>query len=76
MTGGKAFVALDRAELESIYDDLNELEPEQIDTLSYRPKYALFHYPVAAVLLLNVLLAVSMILSRRRKDPSHGAAHA
>ena len=76
VTGGKAFEALDRAELESIYDELNELELEQVDTLSYRPKYALFHYPVGGVVLLNILLAAAMILSRRRRQSAHGAAHA
>jgi Ca-activated chloride channel family protein len=55
-TGGSFFLALDRTELDSIYAELDRLEPERVDTLSYRPKRPLYWLPLAVQLVLAVLL--------------------
>ncbi|MDJ0787594.1 MAG: VWA domain-containing protein [Myxococcota bacterium] len=70
-TGGRSFLALDRAELASVYDELDRLEPEKIDTLSYRPREPLYWMPLAfllgfAVLLFNVMLRLPGIGAPRR----------
>ncbi len=70
-TGGGFFLALDRGELESIYAELDKLEPAKFDTLSYRPKRPLFHYPLAALVICNMLLAGVMLVRARRQERAH-----
>lgn len=62
-TGGRYFQATDAAQLESVYDELDRLEPTVRDSRSYRPMQALFMWPAAAALLLTLLqtLALAMI---------------
>ena len=55
-TGGRSFLALDRAELAAVYVELDRLEPERVDTQSYRPKFALHWVPIAALLVFAVVL--------------------
>lgn len=55
-TGGEFFLALDRAELDAIYARLDRLEPDRVDTLSYRPKRPLHWIPLAILLLFGVVL--------------------
>lgn len=70
-TGGQYFLAMDREELVSIYQTLDELETEKLETISYRPKLGLFHYPLSLMVLCNLLLAGLMLFyssgSRRRQ---------
>ena len=54
-TGGEAFRADDRQQLEAIYRRIDELTPVEIETLSYRPTRPLFHWPLGAVLALLAL---------------------
>lgn len=58
---GRFFLALDRDELETIYAELDRLEPELIETQSYRPRYALFHYPLALGMALLIVLTLVML---------------
>ncbi len=51
-TGGKAFGAKNAAELEAVYEALDELEPSAIRSRSYLNKHPLFAYPLAAAFLL------------------------
>jgi len=62
-TGGSFFSALDTRELDSIYLELDRLEPDRVDTLSYRPKQPLHWVPlaflvVAGVVLFNLMLRI------------------
>ncbi len=61
-TGGAAFSAGDREELEEIYQRIDALTPEEIETLSYRPTRPLYHWPLAVpvslVLLYHFLMAL------------------
>jgi Ca-activated chloride channel family protein len=50
ITGGNAYQALDRAELEQVYQDISRLEPEMHETLSFRPRQSMHHYPVGIIL--------------------------
>jgi len=51
-TGGKYFRAHDTDELMQIYSMIDQLEPVQKDTQTYRPRHALFMWPLGLALLL------------------------
>jgi Ca-activated chloride channel family protein len=55
-TRGHSFLALDRTQLDAVYAELDELEPERVDTLSYRPKRPLHWLPLAVQLLFGGVL--------------------
>jgi Ca-activated chloride channel family protein len=55
ITGGGYFHAADRQELESIYQHLDELNPREVETQSYRPLTDLYQWPLAVALLLSLL---------------------
>ena len=54
-TGGGYFHANDREELEEIYAHLDEINPRQVETQSYRPLTELYIWPLAAGMLLSLL---------------------
>ena len=54
-TGGGYFHANDRQELEAIYAHLDEVNPRQVETQSYRPLTDLYYWPLAAGMLLSLL---------------------
>jgi len=60
-TGGTAFQADDREQLEDIYRQIDALTPEEIETTSYRPTRPLFHWPLGIVLLLLILYNTLML---------------
>jgi len=83
-TNGRFFRADDRAQLETIYRTLDEIEPEKIKTISYRPRYPLFHWPMATVVVTFLAYHFCMaIISRSRgwaerrawRDSSSRAGH-
>jgi len=69
-TGGKYFRAHDTGELMQIYSLIDELEPVEKDKQTYRPRHALFMWPLGLALLLAIGMAVAMLLptwlARRR----------
>ncbi len=73
-TGGRFYRAMDREQLEWIYQDLERLEPQEFEALSYRPKRALFHWPLGGTTIIVLgyhgLLALAIRLKReeRRND--------
>ncbi len=52
--GGSYFFAADRAELEGIYEELDQIETRQVDVISHRPRRDLFFLPLLAALLLSL----------------------
>jgi Ca-activated chloride channel family protein len=79
-TGGRYFHAADRDELESIYATLDRLAPRKVETLSHQPRRDLFHWPLAAALLLTLLyhgiaaLGVRILERRTRQSSSEAAS--
>lgn len=74
-TGGSAFRADDRDQLEEIYRQIDALTPEQIDSISYRPTRPLFHWPVGGALLLILTYHLGLSLYdgfRRLRTRSQG----
>lgn len=51
-TGGQYFRARNRGELDQVYRLLDRAEPAPVETRSFRPERALFHWPLAAALAL------------------------
>ncbi|NEV60752.1 VWA domain-containing protein [Thiorhodococcus minor] len=57
-TGGRFFAASNREELESVYAELDRLEPNEREERTYRPQRALFVWPAGLALVLTVALAL------------------
>jgi len=54
-TGGRYFHAADGVELAAIYTELDKLNPRKVDTISFRPKKDLFHWPLSLAMLMTLL---------------------
>ena len=55
LTGGKYFRGKDSKELNTIYDELNKLEPIEYEEESYKPKTLLYHYPLGVAIALILI---------------------
>lgn len=62
LTGGRYFRARNTAELEGIYQLIDELEPIQQESEIFRPVKTLFYLPLAGATLLSFLLALFIII--------------
>jgi len=77
-TGGRSFRGEQRQGLEGIYKTLDEITPEKVKRSFYRPKRALYFYPlcVAALLLAgyHLLMIAWITINRKHEIPStkHG----
>ena len=58
-TGGRYFRAHNIEELQQIYQLLDELEPSEKESQTYRPTWSLFYWPLSAALFFAGLLALS-----------------
>jgi len=66
---GKYFFAGNRDQLESIYTVLDRLETRKVETVSYRPKVDLFHWPLALIAVLFLFYHLTMaIISAKKKE--------
>ncbi len=73
VTGGRAFEALDQAQMREAYATIGELEPELYETVSFRPRQSVHWVPVAVFALLFTLYhGINALLALR----SRGAADA
>jgi len=62
-TKGSYFFAADRKSLEGIYEKLDQLETREVKTVSHRPRIDLFYVPVAAGLLLSLIVKAFSLFS-------------
>lgn len=68
-TGGHFFRAEDRDALQSVYGKLDEMDTRKVETISHRPRRALFPIPLAISLVLSIgyqLVAMIWALLGRR----------
>lgn len=65
ITGGSAYQALDRTDLQRIYQDIARLEPEEYETLSFRPRLSLHHYPLV-IIVIGYLLFFGLMMFRSK----------
>ena len=63
-TGGRYFRARNTAELDKIYQLLDELEPVEKDKQYFRPKTELYHWSLGLSLLLSGIISISRLRSR------------
>jgi Ca-activated chloride channel family protein len=73
-TGGRFFLALDRRQLDEVYETLDRIEPAQVEVLSYQPSRTLFHYPLGAAALAIILLALIMLWGGTARGPERKAS--
>jgi Ca-activated chloride channel family protein len=73
-TGGTYFRAVDRAGLDSAYEQLDDMNPRQVETRSYRPRHDLFFWPLALMMVLSLLLFGAMELLSAIRSSEKGAA--
>jgi Ca-activated chloride channel family protein len=71
LTGGQSFRADDREQLEAIYARIDELAPVEIETVAYRPRRPLFHWPLGGAVVLalfyHLLMAIGQWLGLGRR---------
>lgn len=74
ITGGATFATTDREGLQQAYDEIDAMEPETFDTLSYRPRHTLHHIPLMILVVLTLLITLARIyasLPTRPTGPRH-----
>ena len=64
VTDGRFFSVTGREELETVYRELDRLEPSLRDERTYRPRESLYAWPAGAALLLSVLIALPWLWGR------------
>ena len=72
LTGGQYFEALNNEELVRASNVINELEEDQFEVLSYRPRISLHYYPVMLVAILYLLFHSAMALQLIRQRRTAG----
>jgi Ca-activated chloride channel family protein len=75
-TGGHFFRAEDAATLGQVYAEIDRLAPAKLQTVSWRPKLPLFHWPLGAAIAVLLALWGWLLLTRRaaraaRREPAH-----
>lgn len=66
-TGGKYFYASDQDALSDVYAQIDALTPRVSDTVSYRPRESLVHWPLAGALLLLIAVTAGLHVASRRR---------
>ena len=61
VTGGSDFLALDRDELEGVYERIDQIETKTLKTEGYRPKRDLFFWPLSIALFLSTCKFISAV---------------
>lgn len=64
LTGGRYFRARDTQELEQIYTLLDELEPVEKDVQQFRPRTALYYWPLSLAMMIALMLFLLRIRQR------------
>ena len=72
-TGGAYFFADDLEALTEVYDRIDALAPRETETLSYRPRHSLAHWPLGLAIVAG-LAAVALLHLGRRRAPRPGVA--
>ena len=76
LTGGRYFRARDPQELANIYTLLDQLEPVEQSSATYRPRQALGYLPLTLALLLSFLIAVYRAQLFRTSGPAAASKEA
>jgi Ca-activated chloride channel family protein len=66
-TGGGYYRAMDRQQLATIYDKLDQIETRKVDTVTFRPKTELYWIPLGAMLILSMLSQALLLVHWPRR---------
>lgn len=55
LTNGASFQALNTNELTEVYREINAMEPELFDSVSFRPRTSIHHYPLGLMLIIYII---------------------
>jgi Ca-activated chloride channel family protein len=67
LTGGTTYQALNRAELNTVYKEIDLLEQQQFESLSFRPKTSIHYYPIAFAFVLYLLSLFIFVIYRKAR---------
>jgi Ca-activated chloride channel family protein len=67
-TGGRYFFGADRKQLTEIYDELDNIETRQVNTISHRPRLDMYYWPLLLMLSLSLAEKGFRVLRYRRTD--------
>ena len=72
-TGGRYFYAADREQVQEIYAELDRIDTRDVETVTYRPRIDLFHWPLALFVALCLLYHSAILLMRgvNRRRAAH-----
>lgn len=70
-TGGQSFLAINRQELEAVYQTIDAMTTREVDTLSYRPVRDLYSWPLGVGLVLTLLWHLFMAAKTRLAETAH-----
>ncbi|MCC4860503.1 vWA domain-containing protein [Vibrio splendidus] len=70
-TGGQMFHAMDRKQLDQAYATIDQLEQQEFELLSHRPKHSLHHYAFGVCLVSNLLAALIVFGANLRRQRLH-----
>lgn len=73
-TGGGYYRAENRSGMEAIYEELDRLNPRQVETLSYQPKRDLYFWPLGLALGSGLLFFGLLVLRLPHRKPPREAA--
>ena len=74
ITGGAYFEALDQQSLAGAYQEIEAMEPELFESLSFRPRQGLFHIPLIVVAMMYLMAMPLMAFAgiKQRKKVING----
>lgn len=73
VSGGQAFQAINRNELEQAYAAIGELEPQLYESTTYRPKKSIHQYPIMLIVVMY-LFGFGVAMMRRQLTSSSNKA--
>lgn len=76
ITNGASFEALNQDELKQAYETINELEEQQYESLSFRPRTSVHHWAFSVYVIANLLVIFIYILGQLNKKVSLSRAQA
>ncbi|MDN3714979.1 vWA domain-containing protein [Vibrio breoganii] len=68
ITGGQMFHAMNRAELDQAYATIDELEQQEFELLTHRPRHSLHHWAFGISFMFNLLAALFVFAGQARRN--------
>ena len=73
ITQGASFKALDNKQLQQAYQAINDIEEQEFETRSYRPRTSLHHWAFAVYFSANIFIVILLLIARiSKREAVHG----